>query len=375
MHIAIDATAVPPKPMGAGRYVIYLIRELAALDTSHKFTVFAHEYLRPFLSDLPGAHTRVIWLPNKPPAMRLIWEQTFFPRILRRSGVDLLHSPHYTMPLSCPVPSVITFHDMTFFIHPEMHTLSKRAFFPWIMHHSSRKADMIITDSESTRRDAMQLLAIPPEKIVTVHLGYQDIFRPITDTAILDAVREKHHLPEHFILYVGAVEPRKNLPLLLNVFDILVQQGYSQHLVIVGGLGWLYQDVLTQIDKLRAKDRIHRMGHIPYADLPVFYNLADVFVYPSIYEGFGLPPLEGMACGTPVITSDISSMPEFVGDAGVLAPPNDEAALLEAIQTVLSDDALRGRLAKDGPKQAANFTWKHTAEKTMNIYEQVLASQ
>jgi glycosyltransferase involved in cell wall biosynthesis len=277
------------------------------------------------------------------------------------------------MPLSRPVPTVVTYHDMIFFIHPEKHTLAKRYFFPWMMRRSSKKADIIVTDSENTRQDAMRFLDIPPEKITTVHLGYQEIFRQITDADALSTIRQQYQLPERFIFYAGAIEPRKNVPLLLTVFEKLVQQGIPHDLVLAGGLGWLYEDVLTQIDSMQARERVHRIGHVPYKDLPAFYNLADVFVYPSVYEGFGLPPLEGMACGTPVITSNISSMPEFVGDAGILVPPNDEEALLDAVQRVLTDDALRQRLRETGPQRAANFTWKHTAQKTLAIYQQVLS--
>jgi glycosyltransferase involved in cell wall biosynthesis len=373
MRIGIDATAVPPKPMGAGLYIIYLIQELGKLESDHEFTVFAQEYLRPHLEGQVSDQIQIHWLKNMSVPRRLVWEQTTFPRLIRQLHLDLLHTPHYTKPLSHPVPTVVTYHDMIFFIHPEKHTLAKRYFFPWMMRRSSKKADIIISDSESTRLDAMRFLDIPPEKIITVHLGYQEIFRRITDQAQLSAIRQQYRLPEKFIFYAGAIEPRKNVPLLLTVFEKLVQQGIPHDLVLAGGLGWLYEDVLAQIDSMQARDRVHRVGHVPYKDLPTFYNLADVFVYPSVYEGFGLPPLEGMACGTPVITSNISSMPEFVGDAGILVPPDDEGALLGAVQRVLTDQVLRQRLREAGPQRAANFTWKHTAQKTLDIYQQVLS--
>lgn len=374
MRIGIDATAVPPKPMGAGLYIVYLVQEIGKLDTPHQFVVFAQEYLRPHLEGHDSDKMQIVWLDNMSRARRLLWEQIAFPRMIREMELNLLHSPHYTMPLSLSIPSVVTYHDMIFFIHPEKHTFAKRYFFPWMMRRSSKKAAKIITDSENTCRDAMRFLDISPDKITTVHLGYQDIFRKIDDQKRLNAIRTQYELPDQYIFYAGAIEPRKNVPLLLTVFEKLVQQGFPHHLVLAGGLGWQYEDVLTQIDAMQAKDRVHRVGHVPYTDLPIFYNLADVFVYPSVYEGFGLPPLEGMACGTPVITSNISSMPEFVADAGILTPPDDEAALLQAVTKVLSDDDLRQRLSKDGPIRAANFTWKHTAEKTLQIYEQVLGS-
>jgi glycosyltransferase involved in cell wall biosynthesis len=371
MRIGIDATAVPPKPMGAGRYIIYLIHELAKLKPSHEFIIFAQEYLAPYLSSLVSDGLHIEWVKDMSPQRRLIWEQTIFLRLIRQMGLDLLHSPHYTMPLFCPVPSVVTFHDMSFFIYPKKHTLPKRVFFPWMMRRSSDNAEIIITDSESTRRDAIRFLEISPEKIVTVHLGYQDIFRQILDQEILSDIRQKYKLPEKFIYYAGAIEPRKNVPLLLRVFENIVQEGFPHHLVLTGGLGWSYDEVLSQIDTMQCRDRVHRIGHVPSSDLPGFYNLAEVFVYPSVYEGFGLPPLEGMACGTPVITTNISAMPEFVGAAGILVSPNDERALFQAVKQVLEDDALRLRLQDAGPQQAASFTWKHTAEKTLEVYQKL----
>jgi glycosyltransferase involved in cell wall biosynthesis len=373
MRIGIDATAVPPKPMGAGLYIIYLIQELGKLESAHEFIVFAQEYLRPHLEKQVSDKIQIHWLKNISVPRRLVWEQISFPRLVRRLKLDLLHSPHYTMPLSRPVPSVVTYHDMIFFIHPEKHTLAKRYFFPWMMRRSAKKADIIVTDSESTRQDAMRFLEIPPEKIVTIHLGYQEIFRQITDADALSAIRQQYRLPERFIFYAGAFEPRKNVPLLLSAFEQLSQKYTDLFLVVTGGTGWDNRETISQINAMHAKDRVVRLGHIPYADLPSIFNLAHVFVYPSLYEGFGLPPLEGMACGTPVITSNISSMPEFVGDAGILVPPNDEGALFDAIQRVLDDEALRQHLREAGPRRAANFTWKHTAEKTLEIYQQVLS--
>jgi glycosyltransferase involved in cell wall biosynthesis len=375
VRIGIDATAVPPKPMRAGWYIIYLIQELGKLETSFEFIIFAQEYLHPHLDGLSSDKIKIRLFKPMSRFRRLFWEQTTFPRIVREMKIDLLHSPHYTMPLSSPVPTVVTYHDMIFFIHPEKHTLAKRYFFPWMMRHSSKKAEKIITVSENTRDDAIRHLNIPPDKIVAIHLGYQDIFRQINDQALLDNVRQQYKLPDQFIFYAGAFEPRKNIPLLLSVYERLVQQQPDLFLVLTGGTGWDNEETLALMNSMHSKDQVIRLGHVPYTDLPSIYNLADVFVYPSLYEGFGLPPLEGMACGTPVITTNISSMPEVVGDAGLLVPPNDEAALLQAIQQVLDDPVLRQRLQIAGPKRAANFTWERTAQKTLTIYEEVLSSQ
>jgi len=191
------------------------------------------------------------------------------------------------------------------------------------------------------------------------------------DPAVLEEGRQRYKLPPEFILYVGLIEPRKNVPLLLKAYARLVQQGNPPPLVLVGRPGWMYQQVFQLVEQLKLKDRVHFKGYIPAENLPIVYNLAQLFVYPSTYEGFGLPPLEAMACGTPVITTAISAMLDNIGDAGLLIPPQDETALTQAIETLLSNPALRDRLALAGRQRAAGFTWKHTAMETLKVYEYV----
>lgn len=372
MRIGIDTTALPSQPVGAGNYIINLVRSLISYDSEYEFVVFALQS-RQQLFDLPptpGLHWQLF--PDVPPARRLLWEQTTFPGLVRQAHIDLLHSPHYTRPYRLHCPSVVTFHDMTFFLFPRLHTTAKRIFFSNAIRMSARRANALIAISESTRQDAIRLLEIPPGKISAIPLGVDDSFHPIGDEVLLADVRQRYNLPEEFILYVGVVEPRKNLPLLLNSYKTLVSEGIKLPLVIVGRFGWMYNELLRQIDNLGLKNQIHFTGYVPQADLPIVYNLADVFVYPSIYEGFGLPPLEAMACGTPVITTAISSMPEHVGDAGILVPAEDEWALSRAIQKVLTDRTLREQLKMKGPRQAANFTWERTAQETLQVYRKVL---
>ena len=372
MRIGIDATALPPQPTGAGNYIINLIRSLNTLDSGDEFVVFVQQS-RQHLFDLPPS-SRLHWqvVPDKHPARRLVWEQIIFPGLVGQANLDLLHSLHYTRPYRLPCPSVVTFHDMTFFLYPHMHTLTKRVFFANTIRVSARRADALIADSESTRQDAIRLLGIPPGKISAIPLGVDEVFHPVHDVNLLADVRQRYNLPEQFILFVGVVEPRKNLSLLLKSYKTLVSEDITHPLVIAGRFGWMYNDLLRQIDALGLKDKIQFTGYIPQTDLPIVYNLADVFVYPSIYEGFGLPPLEAMACGTPVITTAISSMPEHVGDAGILIPAEDEWALSRAIHTVLTDRRLREQLSLKGSKQAANFTWKRTARETLQVYRKVL---
>ncbi len=218
MRIGFDATALPDRPVGAGRYIIRLVRALSALEIRARAGGLCPGQPAGLI-DTPALEN-VHWVetPAISPARRLVWEQTTLPRLARRHGLDLLHSPHYTRPLELGCASVVTFHDMTFFLYPELHTRAKRLFFPWMMRFSARQAQAIIADSESTRRDAMRILHIPAEKIFTVPLGIGEEFRRITDPALLEDCRRRYNLPREFMLYVGLVEPRKNLPLLLEAY-------------------------------------------------------------------------------------------------------------------------------------------------------------
>jgi glycosyltransferase involved in cell wall biosynthesis len=244
-----------------------------------------------------------------------------------------------------------------------------------MMRMSARRAKAIIADSESTRRDAMRILHIPAEKIFTVPLGIGEEFHPISDAALLEDCRRRYNLPEVFMLYVGLVEPRKNLPLLLEAYAGLAQQQNPPPLIVVGRFGWMSEDVLRQIEALHLQDKVQFTGYVPDADLPLVYNLAQSLLYPSRYEGFGFPPLEAMACGTPVITTAVSAMQDQVGDAGLLVPPQDEQALIEAMRQLLNDRALREDLSVRGQRQAEKFTWNQTASKTLQIYQQVVTSR
>lgn len=375
MRIGIDATALPPQPVGAGNYIIQLIRNLDGVDSEFEFVVFAQPGGRRLI-DIP-ASSRIRWVETPPinPGLRLVWEQALFPRLIRKSAVELMHSLHYTRPYLLPCRSVVTFHDMTFFLYPHLHTRIKRIFFPMAIRLSARTAQALIADSESTRQDAIRILDIPPHKIVAVQLGIDPRFRVIEDSLALEQVRREYKLPDQFILYVGLVEPRKNVPLLIRAYKNLAEQGLVNPLVIVGRFGWMSSEVLDEVERLELKDRVYFTGYVPSNDLPGIYNLASLCVYPTRYEGFGFPALEAMACGVPLITSAVSSLPEIVGDAGLLVTPDDEELLTQAMRSVLSNADLQAEMSRKGPVQAAQFTWERTARLTLQVYRQVLGMQ
>lgn len=363
---------LPAKPGGAGKYIIRLVQSLAALNGVHELVILAQRSTKSLLSNALTENLEWVLLADKRPSHRIVWEQAVLPSIVQRAQLDLLHSLHYTRPLLLGCKSVVTFHDMTFFIFPKLHTRFKRIFFPVMMRLSARLADALIAVSNHTREDAIRILNIPQQKIFATPLGVDPIFHSTPDERRRAEIRQKYRLPEQFILYVGAIEPRKNLPVLIDAFAQLHREGIPHYLVLVGQPGWMVERVYHQIEKLALTERILFTGYLPQYDLPIVYNLAQVLVYPSSYEGFGFPPLEAMACGTPVITSAISAMIENVGQAGILVPPQDESALRQALGQLLHNPEQRAQRAIQGREQAKKFTWERTAQQTLQVYQHVL---
>lgn len=236
------------------------------------------------------------------------------------------------------------------------------------------RADFVISVSESTRQDTIRLLNLSPDRVITIPHGVDPLFRPIEDIDSATRVIAKYQLPDKFILYIGLIEPRKNLPVLINAYKKLVDEGTDHCLVLGGRYGWMYDEVLKQIEKLNLTEKVFLPGYFDQEDLPMVYNLSDLFVYPTLYEGFGLPVLEAMACGIPVITTDISSIPEIIGEAGLLVPPDEVETLFRGMKKVLSDEDLRLEMARRGTDQAAKFTWERTAKSTLKVYRQAIRS-
>jgi glycosyltransferase involved in cell wall biosynthesis len=370
MRIAIDVTSMPREKVGAGYYMQNLVKGLAEIPSANRYLVFAPRddvasfgvANTGFSFDSFGIDSRI---------GRLLWEQTVLPIRLRQHRADLLHSTHYTIPILGGARRIVTFHDMTFFLYPEMHTSYKRFFFRMMISISSRRANAIIADSESTRQDILRLLKLDPAKVYAVPLGVSPQFRPIHDRAEIESIRRKYHLPEQLILHVGVLEPRKNMSRLVQTFKQIVSRGFPHHLVFVGRKGWMYGELFQTIRELGIADRVIFTGYVPGEELPLLFNAADLSVYPSLYEGFGLPVLEAMACGVPVVTSNISSMPEIAGDAGILVNPRDVNELADAMCRVLTDRALHDELAHKGRARSKLFTWERTARETLAVYERV----
>lgn len=303
------------------------------------------------------------------PMRRIIWEQFVQPVALRR--FDLVHALAFASPLINPCPSVVTIYDLTFIRYPERLSRARRVYLQALTPRSCRLARRILAISESTKADLVELLAIPPGKIDVTPLGYdQERFKPLPADQVA-AFRRDNDLPETFWLFLGTLEPRKNLLTLLEAYAQLPAQERPL-LVLAGAPGWGYAPIYAAIDRLHLNDSVRLPGFVQVDEMALWYNAASAFVYPSVFEGFGLPVLEAMACGTPVITSGISSLPEVASNAGVLLPPHDVDAWAAALIRARDDADWRAQASMAGLVRAQEFTWQRTAKLTIASYGRAL---
>jgi glycosyltransferase involved in cell wall biosynthesis len=372
LRLGIDVTALPPQPFGAANYIINLVQALLRIDATNEYVIFSKPLHAPLFD---STRAQIVQTALASPLLRIAWEQTALPLLARQHRLDLLHSPHYTMPLVKTCRTVVTFHDMTFFLYPEAHLRYKRLFFRAMIPWSARRADALIAISQSTRADILRILRTPPDQVIAIPYGIAPQFQPIPDSPARDALCQKYNLPRPFILYVGNLEPRKNLPILVRAFARVARAGLPHALVLAGARGWMAAEIFSTIKELDLVSRVHFPGYVPQQDLASLYSAASLFVYPSLYEGFGLPVLEALACGVPVITSNVSSMPQVAGDAGILVEPSDVDALADAMKRVLTDQGLRATLVAKGLARARSFSWERTAQATLSTYTRVAQSQ
>lgn len=373
MHIAINAHLLAHtrsfRRAGVSHYIEQLLQHLALLDPVHRYTIYTTRGLGAQALGLPphfAVHSSR--LPTINPRIRIPWEQFLAPLLLRQSRADLFHGTLNVVPLACPVPSVVTIHDLAFIRFPQTFRSYNRTYLDLATRATVRRAARILAVSEHTKREVVGLLGVPPERVIVTPNAARSHFRP-PDAAALAAFRARHRLPAQFVLYVGTLEPRKNLTTLLDAYAQVARESQVP-LLVGGGKGWLYGPVFERLEALGLRDRVHFVGYLEEEELPLWYAAARLFVFPSLYEGFGMPPLEAMSCGTPVVTSDSSSLPEVVGDAGVMVPPTATDALAAAILRLLRDDALHAELRERGLKRAQQFAWRTTAERTRAAYEQ-----
>ena len=356
---------------GATWYIYNTLCHLDTADSELRYTAFTNE---PRFSPPQGMRVRRSRWPTATPYGRIAWEQLCAPIVLRRERVDVLHGMAFVAPLLSPCPTVVTVLDLSFLRFPAAFSTFKRLYLRLMTRLSARRAAKVIAISESTRRDVIDLLGVPAERVERIYCGVDSRFRPLPLSEVA-AFRQEKGLPERFVLFLGTIEPRKNVVALIEAFSALVaaepRERADLHLILAGGRGWLAEPIYARVEELGLQDRAHFFGYVPEEEKALLYNAAACFCYPSLYEGFGLPPLEAMACGVPVVTSNVSSLPEVVGKAGLTVDPTDRAALRDALRRVLSDRGLRDELSTQGQIQARQFSWRQAARKTARVYRRV----
>ncbi len=374
MRLGLDGIPLAELKTGVGHYTFELARALALTAPADEIEIVSpFPYLPPSLGEsgramppnLRAVHQRVKGMNRR-------WWLFGLPTYIRHSKLALFHGTNYDVPLRSACPTILTIHDLSPFYYPETHEASavRRARFR--MPLMARAATMIITPTESVRREACARLNISSERTVAVPHAPRSCFRPATRGQIAET-KNRLGIEDDFLLFVGTVEPRKNLLMLVRAFeDVAGATGLRPQLVIAGKKGWLSEDLYAYVNKLDVRDRVCWAGYLSDEDLRALYSSCRVFLYPSLYEGFGLPPLEAMACGAPVITSDVSAIVETVGKAARLVSPGNSTEWAQNIVDVISNEDERKRLSEAGLRCASEFTWERAAHLTREVYTEAL---
>lgn len=366
MRIGIDARLVFYHNAGIGQYILRLTRALAALDRENQYALFQSRKDSSRLVDAPNFRRYPLWTPSHHRFERLALTVE-----LARHGMDVFHSPDFIPPRRTSAPNVITIHDLAFLLYPRFLTPEAAKYYGQI-DPAARSAAHVIAVSQSTKRDITRLLGIPDNRVSVIYEAAYSTPEPVNRVQARARVREKYSVEGDFILFVSTIEPRKNLPTLLAAYSKLLD-GYnsSARLLVAGTKGWLTEEVDRAMDKYSLHYKVCFLGGVPADELKYLYSAARVFALPSLYEGFGLPPLEAMASGTPVIVSNVSSLPEVVGDAGLLVDPGDVEGWTVALHRVLTDNELHAEMSAKSLKRAAKFSWERAARETLDVYRKV----
>lgn len=375
MRIGISGFFLDNPATGSGQYVVMLLKELAAI-AGEQIVVFYPRGTKPGSTErLPdsGSVAMVeIPMPLRGPWGKLWYEQVGLPQACRLHRVDLLHVPYLAPPLVKPCPTVVTIHDLIMLILPHYRGSPGVRMYNLLVSLAARRADLIIADSQYTRRDVVRRLGVPSERVRVIYLGCSPSFAPVKDACRLEAIRRKYGLPGDFVLYLGGLDRRKNVSALIKAFAAL--EG-NLSLAIAGkahsSTDTLYPNIARVVEEAGVKDRVVPLGFVPEEDKPALYSAARLFVFPSLYEGFGLTPLEAMACGTPVVCSRASSLPEVVGDAAITFDPGQVGELIQAMGRMLGSEQVRKEYQEKGLRQARSFPWRKTAEEALRAYREL----
>jgi len=355
---------------GIHQYIAQIIDHLPPLSPSSEYFVYSRH--ASSISDRPGFTVQPSLWPTERRLVRIFWEQTVGPLLAAYHRLDLLHSMAFVVPALSRIPNVITVYDLSFVHFPERFPALQRAYLQSQTARSCRQARRIIAISESGRQDLHRFFQIPLEKIDVVVPGVDPLFRPLP-VSVVEEFRRREGLPKQVILHVGTLQPRKNIRILLDAMARLNRPDII--LVLAGGRGWLYQDLFDRVVELGLGDQVRFTGYVADADLPLWYNVATLLAFPSVYEGFGLPVVEAMACGTPVTAALSSSIPEAGGEAALYFDPDDVDVLLNCLKSIINDAGLATTMKEKGLDQARRFSWERAGRETAHVYERVLAER
>lgn len=371
MRIAIDYTAAARQRAGIGRYTRSLIHALAQLDTRNAYTLFVPRDAR-YLDDLKSfpPNFRLARAPLTERVLVTLWQRARAPLPVETftGAADVFYSPDFVLPPTRARRKILTVHDLSFKRFPEAAVPNLKWYLDKAVPRAVARADLVFADSNATRDDLIHFFNTPPDRVRTLYSGCDPLFRRVSDPTALARVRAQYQLGKPFVLHVGTIEPRKNLARLIEAFARL-ELGSAFELVIAGGAGWLYDESYQAPARFGVKDAVRWLGFVPDDDLPALYSLAEVFCYPSLYEGFGLPVLEALACGAAVITGNNSSLPEVAGDAARLVDVQDTAALADALRSLLTDPQARAELQSRAVVQARRFSWADSARQLLAAFE------
>ncbi len=372
MNVAINGLLLGKQESGVERCIRGLVKGLDESDKPEEALLFVGLGFDDSVWTPQRVKLHRTWVPHKFRAMRIIYDQMLFPVVSRLRKADLLHCPGYIVPFFGGAPSVVTVYDLIALKHPKLCKKSNALHFQRMLPRSVHRARRVIVPTEAVKRDVVNILKTPEDKIRVVPPGIDEIFSIVKEEE-KQQIREKYDLPKKFILFVGNIEPKKNLEMLIKVFFALKMDKQLDHkLVLVGKKGWKFKGVFDLVRHLDFEEHVIFTDYVPLEELPAIYNLADCFAFPSLAEGFGIPPLEAMACGTPVVTSEDPALLETTGDSALHAPADNKKNFRESLERVIFDRSVRRHLREAGLKHAAEFTWKRYAEQTVQVYREVL---
>ncbi len=377
MRIGIDVRTIAGQSTGIGRYTHSLIKSLAAVDRENEYLLygfFFKNFDKGVLNRIIPNEKNFTFAGKRIPGriLSIIWRLGYLPLEYLVGELDVLILPECVTTPWAKGKTIVVIHDVAPFFAPQWYTNSAASQITRRLKEALGKTNRIIAISNNTKKDLIKFMGLHEEIISVIHGAVDETFYKVDDGKVITDIKKRYKIDGKFILFVGTLEPRKNLNLLITAYMKLRQKNAIEHrLVIVGKKGWTYKEIFEAVERLGISGDVIFTGYVPDEELVLFYNAADLFVYPSFYEGFGLPPLEAMSCGTPVITSNTSSLPEVVGDAGIMIDPHDVEGLASAMEKVLHDEALRERMSKDGIDRAKLFSREKMAMSTLKVLEDV----